>query len=61
MGGKVNARSSGTDVLVILVSLATKMPETSSIVMDYDSSNNKRIFNVTDVSRELEKTREGLS
>jgi hypothetical protein len=54
-------RSSDTDVLVLLVGLAAKMPGTSIIVMDFGSANNSRLINVTDIARELEKKQTGLS
>ena len=61
MGGRVIIRASDTDVLVILIALAAKMPETSMIVMDFGSANNRRLINVTDISRELENKQNGLS
>ena len=61
IGGRIMVRSSDTDVLIILVGLAANMPGTSMIVMDFGSANNRRLINVTDISRELEKKQTGLS
>ena len=61
LGGKIMVRSSDTDVLVILAGMATQMPPTSTIMMDYGSANNRRIINVTDISQRLEETQAGLS
>ena len=61
ISGKVIVRSSGTDVLVILVGLVPKMSESSMIVMDFGSGNNRRLINVSDISNELEKKHSGLS
>ena len=36
------------------------MPESSRIVVDFGTGNNRRLINVTDISRELEKKEDGL-
>ena len=59
--GKIMVRPSDTDVLVILVGLAAKMAQTSTIIMDFGSGNNRRVINVTDISRQLEEKQTGLS
>ena len=62
IGGRVVVRSSDTDVVVILIALAAKMPETSRIVMDFGSGNNRRLINVTGIFQEsCEKKQNGLS
>jgi hypothetical protein len=61
IGGRIMVRSSDSDVLIILVGLAAKLSGTSLIVMDFGSANNRRLINVTDISRELEKKQTGLS
>ncbi|KAK3877966.1 hypothetical protein Pcinc_017368 [Petrolisthes cinctipes] len=44
IGGRVVVRSSDTDVVVILIALAAKMPEALRIVMDFGSGYNRRIY-----------------
>jgi hypothetical protein len=61
IGGRIMVRFSDTDVLIILVGLAAKLSGTSLIMMDFGSANNRRLINVTDISRELEKKQTGLS
>ena len=61
LAGRIMVRSSDTDVLVILTGMATRMPQTSTIMMDYGSANNRRIINVTDIAVKLEQTQAGLS
>ena len=61
IGGRIMVRSSDTDVLIILLGFTVRMPETSTIMMDFGSANNRRLINVTDISRELEKKQIGLN
>ncbi len=58
--GTILIRSSDTDVLTILVGLAPKMPETSTMMMDFGSANNRRLINITNISKQLEHLQPGL-
>ena len=59
--GRIMVRSFDTDVLIILVGLAMKMISTSIIMMDYGSSNNRRIINISEISSYLEEKQIGMS
>ena len=52
--GRVVLRSSNIDSIIILIAIAAKMPETSRIVMNFGSRNNRRLINVTNISKDLE-------
>ncbi|XP_068212466.1 uncharacterized protein [Palaemon carinicauda] len=61
----VLVRASDTDVLVILIGLiGNQRPEVRSmttVIMDYETGNNRRYINVTDIVNALEERTPGLS
>lgn len=61
IGGNIEVRSSDSDVLVIFLGLSKKMPPLSNICMDFGAGNNRRIIRVSDMARQMEKQRSGLS
>ena len=59
LSGNILVRSSDTDVLVLLVSLAKNKTE-SNFVMDYGSGNTRRYIDASSIARALESKHPGL-
>ena len=58
--GTVMVRSSDTDVVVILISLATRKRDLS-IIMEYGTGNSRRFINVSMIVAEMEKKQPGMT
>ena len=57
----VRVKSSDIDVFIILIGLAPMITDISKIMFDIGTANHRKLINVTDISKQLEKTRAGLS
>lgn len=59
--GRMLVRSSDTDVLVILLGLTQKITQYVDIIMDFGAGNDRRFVHVSDIAKNLEASKPGLT